>query len=85
MLNTGGVGDGFMNSGVLLRKLIELERAIGVESESTIRHRVLDAEDCLLNLQRAQIDYYRAGSSYELPQRFTMLRRFAGTAGDDIA
>jgi len=74
-----------MNTSVLLRKLIELEHAIGVETESTIRHRVLDAQDCLINLQRQNINHLRACAACVAPQRFSLLREFTGHPSGDLS
>lgn len=39
-----------MNSSVLLQKLIDIERSIGVETQSTTRRKVLDAQEYLLGV-----------------------------------
>ena len=41
-----------MNHTILLRKLIAIERAIGVANNNTIRNMVYEAESYLLQLQR---------------------------------
>ena len=40
-----------MNPSVLLQKLIDIEKSIGVEMESTTRHKVLEAQAYVLNMQ----------------------------------
>jgi hypothetical protein len=37
---------------ILMEKLIEIERSIGVETNTTVRKQVLDAQDYLLGMQR---------------------------------
>jgi hypothetical protein len=49
-----------MNPSVLLQKLIEIERSIGVETESTTRRRVLDAQDYVLRVHWGSEDAYRS-------------------------
>jgi len=41
-----------MNSHVLLAKLIDIERSIGVETETVLRMKVIDAQVCLLSLHK---------------------------------
>lgn len=41
-----------MNLTTLLNKLIEIERSIGIESDSAIRMKMQDVEDYVLELQR---------------------------------
>jgi hypothetical protein len=40
---------------VLMQKLIDIEKSIGVETDRTILDKVLDAESCLLQFQREMI------------------------------
>jgi hypothetical protein len=37
---------------ILLHKLIEIEKSIGIEADRTILHKIRDAENCLLELQK---------------------------------
>jgi len=41
-----------MITDILSRKLFEIERAIGVEAPWKIRMMVIDAQDCMLQIQR---------------------------------
>ena len=51
-----------MNSVILLTKLIEIEQAIGVEDPIKIRRMVIEAEECLLGIQKESLDRHRAGN-----------------------
>jgi hypothetical protein len=50
-----------MNITVLLAKLIEVERSIGVESETMLRNRLYEVEDYALRMQKEMVE--------RLPQR----------------
>lgn len=65
-----------MNPSVLLQKLIEIERSIGIETESTTRRKVLDAQDYLLRVTWGSDDALRL-HSMEARQtgKFYMLRK----------
>jgi hypothetical protein len=43
---------GVMNLTTLLNKLIEIEQAIGTETDSVIRRKMQDAEDYVLEMQK---------------------------------
>jgi hypothetical protein len=45
-----------MNMAVLLDKLTEIELAIGVASENVLRNMVIDAQDCILTIQKTRVD-----------------------------
>lgn len=47
-----------MNSTILLRKLIIIERSIGTASNDAIRNLVCDAEDCVLQMQKEQAENF---------------------------
>jgi len=47
---------------VLIDKLTYLERCVGVESDSAVRKRVIDAQDCALLVQREVAETLRRGS-----------------------
>jgi hypothetical protein len=51
-----------MNTVVLLQKLTDLERALDVEERATIRRMVLDAQLCVLQLQRESPEQMRRDS-----------------------
>jgi len=48
-----------MNTTVLLQKLIEIERSIGVETNATIRNQVLDLQDYVLEMQKQTLENLR--------------------------
>jgi hypothetical protein len=49
-----------MNVTVLIDKLTEIERAIGVEDDLIIRNKVIDAQDCALQLQSEMAEMLRS-------------------------
>lgn len=65
-----------MNTAVLMQKLLEIERMIGIEAPSEIRERVLDAQECLLQLQRRSLETRRRNESSGQGQ-FSFLHQFA--------
>jgi hypothetical protein len=48
-----------MNTTVLLQKLTEIERSIGVETNATIRNQVLDLQDFVLETQKQTLENLR--------------------------
>ena len=58
-----------VNVTVLLDKLVSIEQAIGLATDASIRNMILDAEECLLELQREWL---------ELPFKFQMEQRYSG-------
>ena len=54
-----------MDTNILLQKLIEIEKSIGVETNTTLRKQVLDAQDCVLQIQKETAENLRKG-----PRRF---------------
>ncbi len=40
-----------MNSSIILQQLLDIERSIGVETDSTVRRKVMDAQECLLRME----------------------------------
>jgi hypothetical protein len=44
-----------MNIAVLLDKLTDLELSIGIENDTALRIRVLDAQDCILAMQKKMV------------------------------
>ncbi len=48
-----------MNINILLGKLIDIERSIGVETDTTLRNQVLDAQDYLLGIQKEIVEKLR--------------------------
>jgi hypothetical protein len=41
---------------MLLHKLIDIEKSIGIESDKTLLHKIRDAENCLLELQKETLE-----------------------------
>ena len=67
-----------MNPSIMLQKLVEIERSIGVETQSTTRRRVLEAQDYLLKFHCGSEDALPRNSTGDEPQgRFYLLQRFA--------
>jgi len=62
-----------MNTTVLLEKLIQIERSIGVETNFAVRSLVQDAQDYLLGMQRERVEHLRKASRRfeEPPHRAT--------------
>jgi hypothetical protein len=46
-----------MNHRLLLEKLIQIEQAIGVETNVAIHKMLLEAEDCLLQLEKEMVEH----------------------------
>jgi hypothetical protein len=44
------------NTTLLLDKLTQIERAVGVETNITVRLMILEAQDCLLEMQKAKAE-----------------------------
>jgi hypothetical protein len=53
-----------MNTSVLLEMLIDIERSVGVETTTTLRNKVIDAQECLLLLQKEMSANLRARSHH---------------------
>jgi len=66
-----------MSSTILLEKLIDIEKSIGVEPESLIRHKVLEAQEYLLRTQGFFSTGLRGPGDEEHPQREALLRAFS--------
>jgi hypothetical protein len=45
-----------MNHRDLLEKLLQIERAIGVETNFTLQKMLLEAQDCLLELEKERVE-----------------------------
>lgn len=46
---------GIMKYGLVLERLLEIERAVGVQDAQTVRRMVIDTEEFILKLQRESI------------------------------
>lgn len=66
-----------MNPRILLEKLIDIEQSIGVETDSTLRRKVLDAQDCLLRMQGELVERLRNHAVESGAGRFALLRAFS--------
>ena len=64
-----------MNSTVLLRKLIEIERSIGTASNAAMRGMVQDAEDCLLQMQKETAERFFSEAWREGVSRLEVVRK----------
>lgn len=64
-----------MNSTVLLRKLIAIERSIGKIDNNTLRNLVFDAEDYLIQMQKERADSFLAGPLREGVVQLNLLRQ----------
>jgi hypothetical protein len=64
-----------MNSTVLLRKLIAIEKMIGKTDNNTIRGLVYDAEDYLMQMQSAQAKSFLAEAWRDAIAPSNVLRR----------
>jgi hypothetical protein len=51
-----------MNTVVILEKLLDIDRALGREDTTVIRKKIIEAQDCVLNMQKAQAESLRIGS-----------------------
>jgi hypothetical protein len=51
-----------MDWAALLTKLADLEGSIGVENNTTLRIKILDAQDCILAMQKKMVDNLRENS-----------------------
>jgi len=48
-----------MNTVMILEKLLDIERAVGREDINAIRQRIMDAQDCVLSMQKAHAETLR--------------------------
>jgi hypothetical protein len=68
---------GYMNTGVLIGKLLDIERAIGIEDSSSLRTRIIDAQDCALQVQKRAIEELRVRSGFSIVRECESYRRSA--------
>ena len=69
-----------MNSTVLLRKLIAIERMVGKTDNNTLRELVYDAEDYLIQMQSAQANSFLAKAWREGVAPVEVLTRASSTS-----
>jgi hypothetical protein len=55
-----------MDTGVLIGKLLDIERALGIEDTASLRTRVVDAQDCVLRMQKQLIEDLRVRSGFSI-------------------
>jgi hypothetical protein len=66
-----------MDTGVLIGKLLEIECAIGKEDASSLRTRVVDAQECVLRMQKQLIEDLRVRSGFSIVRQCEPYRRIA--------
>ncbi len=64
-----------MNDTVLLKKLIDIERSIGIESNNAIRNLVHDAQAYLLEMQKEKAEKFLATAWRDLAPEANWLRK----------
>jgi hypothetical protein len=52
-----------MNPVIILEKLLDIDRAIGREDIPAIRKRIMEAQDCLLSMQKTQMEIRRIAAA----------------------
>jgi hypothetical protein len=62
-----------MNTAVLLEKLTDLELSIGVETNATLRIKVLDTQDCILAMQKSKVEELRRTSRLRRTENLNLL------------
>jgi|HubBroStandDraft_2_1064218.scaffolds.fasta_scaffold985426_1 hypothetical protein len=58
-----------MNQETLLDKLVQIEHAIGVESDHTVHIMLMEAEDCLLQMEKEMVDKLVKNANQPPPER----------------
>jgi len=58
-----------VNVTIILRKLIDIEKSIGLETNAMILDKVFDAENCLLQMQSEMIESLHSESRRSVTQR----------------
>jgi hypothetical protein len=51
-----------MNPVLILEKLLDIDRAIGREDTTVIRKKIIEAQDCVISMQKAQMESLRLAS-----------------------
>jgi hypothetical protein len=52
-----------MNTSILLEKLFDIERSVGVENTFTVRNKIIDAENYVFRMQRDGAENVRSYST----------------------
>ena len=63
-----------MNWAALITRLADLELSIGVDSNTTLRIKVIDAQDCILAMQKKMVDDLRNNSRFPSGDPFSPSR-----------
>jgi hypothetical protein len=66
-----------MDTGLLIGKLLEIERAIGIEDTASLRTRILDVQECVLRMQKQRIEDLRVRSGFAIVRQCGPLKRTA--------
>ncbi len=61
-----------MNQETLLDKLVRIEHAIGVESNHTVHKMLMEAEDCLLQMEKEMVDKLVKNANQPPPERLIL-------------
>jgi hypothetical protein len=71
-----------MDTTVLLEKLIDIERFIGVEPDSVIRRKVIDIEDYIVTEHEEAIESFRRAMRIAADEETAMLRKAQGSGAE---
>ncbi len=66
-----------MDTGAIIGKLLEIEQALGVEDTASLRARVIDAQECVLRMQKQLIEDLRVRSGLSIVRETGQLPRSA--------
>jgi len=66
-----------MDTGVLIGKLLDIERALGIEDTTTLRTRVIDAQECVLRMQKQLIEDLRIRSGISIVRDCSVYKKTA--------
>ena len=66
-----------MDTGVLIGKLLDIERGLGIEDTATLRTRVVDAQECVLRMQKQLIEDLRVRSGFSIVRDRGVFRKSA--------
>jgi hypothetical protein len=64
-----------MNHKIILEKLIEIQHAIGTQNNLTVQKMLMEAEDCLLQLEREIVEQLIRSASLPPPSRIGLVER----------
>ncbi len=66
-----------METGILIGKLLDIERALGVEDTASLRSRVIEAQEFALQMQKQYVENLRVRSGFSIVGEHTSLKRSA--------